>query len=256
MLAADPVQLGQHLGRRQGLAVQRDRVAVLVADLEILGLVGRLFGREPSSATCPPRPRLRGFRGGGLRTRCAAGSRPSNRARRLACASYRSGCRPVPRRRAVFPRESRSHSRHGAMTLMPRLKCVIAEFEAHLVIALAGRAMRDGLRAGAARDLDLALGNQRTRDRCPPAGTPPRRSRSRETSETRNRARTLRRRSSMKMFSGLMPSCTAFARAGSSSSPWPMSAVKVHDFGVVVVLQPFQDDPRCRARPNRRGPLS
>ncbi len=31
----------------------------------------------------------------------------------------------------------------------------------------------------------------------------------------------------MWMFSGLTPSSTALARAGSSSSPWPRSAVKV-----------------------------
>ena len=31
----------------------------------------------------------------------------------------------------------------------------------------------------------------------------------------------------MWMFSGLIPSSSAFARAGSSSSPWPRSAVKV-----------------------------
>ena len=31
----------------------------------------------------------------------------------------------------------------------------------------------------------------------------------------------------MKMFSGLMPSSSAFSRAGASSSPWPRSAVKV-----------------------------
>jgi hypothetical protein len=31
----------------------------------------------------------------------------------------------------------------------------------------------------------------------------------------------------MKMFSGLMPSSSALRRAGSSSSPWPRSAVKV-----------------------------
>ena len=35
------------------------------------------------------------------------------------------------------------------------------------------------------------------------------------------------RRSSMKMFSGRMPRSSALRRAGSSSSPWPRSAVKV-----------------------------
>jgi len=46
------------------------------------------------------------------------------------------------------------------------LQGVIAELEAHLVIALAGGAMRDGIGAGRARDLDLALGDERAGDRC------------------------------------------------------------------------------------------
>ena len=46
-----------------------------------------------------------------------------------------------------------------------RLERVVAELEAHLVVALAGGAVRDGVGAGFARDLDQALGDQRTRDR-------------------------------------------------------------------------------------------
>ncbi len=42
---------------------------------------------------------------------------------------------------------------------------VIRELEAHLVVALAGRAVGDGVGAGLARDLDLPLGDQRPRDR-------------------------------------------------------------------------------------------
>ncbi len=40
-----------------------------------------------------------------------------------------------------------------------------AEFEAHLVVALAGGAVRDGVGAGLVGDLDQALGDQRPRDR-------------------------------------------------------------------------------------------
>ena len=45
------------------------------------------------------------------------------------------------------------------------LERVIAELEAHLVVALAGRAVGDGVGANLLRDLDLALGDQRPRDR-------------------------------------------------------------------------------------------
>ena len=46
-----------------------------------------------------------------------------------------------------------------------RLERVIAELEAHLVVALAGRAMRDRVGADLLGDLDLLLGDQRPRDR-------------------------------------------------------------------------------------------
>ena len=42
---------------------------------------------------------------------------------------------------------------------------VIAQLEAHLVIALAGGAMGHGVGAGLAGDLDLALGDERPGDR-------------------------------------------------------------------------------------------
>ena len=45
------------------------------------------------------------------------------------------------------------------------LERVIAELEAHLIVALAGGAMRHRIRAGFARDLDLLLCDQRPRDR-------------------------------------------------------------------------------------------
>src|SRR5262249_22999941 len=42
---------------------------------------------------------------------------------------------------------------------------IIGELEADLVVALAGRAVRDGIGADLACDLDLALGDQRASDR-------------------------------------------------------------------------------------------
>ena len=45
-----------------------------------------------------------------------------------------------------------------------RLQRVVAEFEAHLVVAFAGRAVTYRVGPRAACDLDLALGDQRARD--------------------------------------------------------------------------------------------
>ena len=45
------------------------------------------------------------------------------------------------------------------------LERVIGELEAHLVVALAGRAMGDGIGADLLGDLDLLLGDQRPRNR-------------------------------------------------------------------------------------------
>ncbi len=44
-------------------------------------------------------------------------------------------------------------------------KRVVAELEAHLVVALAGGAVADGVGARLAGDVDLLLGDQRPRDR-------------------------------------------------------------------------------------------
>jgi len=45
------------------------------------------------------------------------------------------------------------------------LQCVGTEFEAHLIVALAGGAVADGVGAGFVDDVDQALGDQRPRDR-------------------------------------------------------------------------------------------
>src|SRR5690349_16191307 len=46
------------------------------------------------------------------------------------------------------------------------LERVVRQLETYLVVALARRAVRDGGRADVAGDLDLALGDERPRDRC------------------------------------------------------------------------------------------
>ena len=53
----------------------------------------------------------------------------------------------------------------GGDDLDGRLQRVVGELEAHLVVALAGGAVTDGVGAGLPGDLDLLLGDQRPRDR-------------------------------------------------------------------------------------------
>ncbi len=50
------------------------------------------------------------------------------------------------------------------MILMSGLERIGAEFEAHLVVALAGGAVGNGVGAGLVGDLDQTLGDQRARD--------------------------------------------------------------------------------------------
>ena len=71
-----------------------------------------------------------------------------------------------------FSAKSISASRLANVPLAPRgdhadvrLQRIIAELEADLVVAFAGRAVTDGIGADLPRDLDLALGDQRPGDR-------------------------------------------------------------------------------------------
>ena len=55
-LRAELVELGQHAGRRQRLAVDGDGIALLEVDRDVFGLVRRLLGRDGALvATCPRR---------------------------------------------------------------------------------------------------------------------------------------------------------------------------------------------------------
>ena len=115
----------------------------------------------------------------------------------------------------------------GGDHLHVRLQGVIGQLEAHLVVALAGRAMGHGVGADLPRrSRSAAWRSAAGRWRCR-AGTGPRTARWRGTSGRRSRGRIppagRRRRCSPRV----MPSSRALSRAGPSSSPWPRSAVKV-----------------------------
>jgi hypothetical protein len=58
-------------------------------------------------------------------------------------------------------RDLNDQSRHGRDHLDVRVERIGRQFEAHLVVALAGRAMRNGIGAGFGGDLDQPLGDQR-----------------------------------------------------------------------------------------------
>ncbi len=151
-------------GRREALAVHRDRIALFVLDLDVFRGVGRLLRRdrhlehvvvrsaprilEDAALVADTWRRFRSIEYGfsavtGTGMPCLFGELDHLRAR---------GELPL----GIAPR--RDHPDAG-------LERVVRELEPHLVVALAGRAVRDGVGAGRARDLDLALGDERPRDR-------------------------------------------------------------------------------------------
>jgi hypothetical protein len=101
-----------------------------------------------------------------------------------------------------------------------------AQLEAHLVVALAGGAVRDGVGAGLARDLDQPLGDERARDRGAEQVLALVDGVAAEHREDEVAHELLAQVVDEDVLTP-MPNFSALARAGSSSSPWPRSAVKV-----------------------------
>ena len=60
---------------------------------------------------------------------------------------------------------SESHSRQGAMTFSSRSQRLVRQFEADLIVALSGAAVRHRSRTLAERHFHLMFGNHRTRQR-------------------------------------------------------------------------------------------
>ena len=159
------VQLGEHRAGRQALAVDRDDVALRVGELDVLGLRRRLLGRHGD----PPH-RLLGLVGRVLEDAALVrdveevGVHGVGRAAALLLLELD--------RDAVLLRVLQQLLARGEVPLAPRRddldvghQRVGAELEADLVVALAGRAVRDRVGPGLARDLDQVLRDQRARDR-------------------------------------------------------------------------------------------
>src|SRR6266545_710084 len=163
MLAAELVQRCEHRRRAHLPAVHRDDIPLLVVELDVLGPAGRLLGRHR------PAPHVfLGLAGRILEDATFVGDVQQVRVHgvgRAALLLPLDGDAVLLRvLEKLFPR--------GEVPLAPgsdhadvRRERVVAELEAHLVVALAGRAVGDGVRPGLARDLDLALGDQRPGDR-------------------------------------------------------------------------------------------
>jgi hypothetical protein len=149
---------------RQRLAVDGDRIAVLERDLDTVGLSGAVFRIDGARIDVSRRLLRR------VLEHLALGGDVQevgvDRERRLAALVL--GDRDLvllgERRAARCSRRS-SHSRQGAMILMSGSSAYSREFEAHLVVALAGRAVGDRVGADLAGDVDQVLGDQRPRDR-------------------------------------------------------------------------------------------
>ena len=159
------VELGQHCRGREPLAVKRDRVAAFELDADVSGRVGRLLRIERTRIDVIGhllRRVLQHFPFGRSMQQVGV-----DRERRLAALVLRDrdlvllgeGDQRLARTQVPFP-PGRDHGDVG-------LERIIGELEAHLVVALSSRSVRDRIGADLLRDLDLLLGDQRPRDRGP-----------------------------------------------------------------------------------------
>ncbi len=161
--AADLVQPGQQRRGRQRLAVDRHRIAALEADLEVFRRVRRVLGRHRALVDVGRR-----LLGGVLQNLALRGGVQEvrvDRERRLATLVL--GDRDL-----VLLGEFEKPGAAGQVPFPPgrdhpdlRVQRVGRQLEAHLVVALAGRAVRHRVGAGRRGDLDQPLRDQRPGDR-------------------------------------------------------------------------------------------
>ncbi len=163
MPSADLVQALEQCGGREIFAIHRDRVAALERDFDIFGLIGREFrgdgAAEQGFFGLDPRIFQYFTLGGDVqqigvdRKRGLAALVLGNRDLVLFGVFEESGARgQVP----FAPWRD---------NLDAGVERIIAEFEADLIVALAGRTVGDGVGADLAGDLDLSFGDQRPRNR-------------------------------------------------------------------------------------------
>ena len=160
---AEFVELGQQRRRADALAVQRDAVAALEIDRDILRRVGRVLGVHGARIDVVGHFLPRIFEHLPLGT----GVQQVRVGREGRFAALVLGDRDL-----VLFGELDQPGAAGQVPLTPRrdhldvgIERVIAQLEADLVVALAGRTVADRVGADHLRDLDLALGDQRPRDR-------------------------------------------------------------------------------------------
>ena len=207
---------------RQRLAVDGDGIALLEADLDGRRLVGRVLRRNGALIDVSGRLDRRVFQ----HLAFGRGVQEIGVDREGRFAALVLGDRDL-----VLLGEVDQVGARGEVPFPPRrddldvgIERVIGELEAHLVIALAGGAMSDGVGAGLARDLDLPLGDQRARD-----------GRAEEIDAFIERVGAEHREDEVahEFLAQILDEDLLDAeqlrllRAGSSSSPWPRSAVKV-----------------------------
>ena len=160
MLAAELVERAQDVGGRHLLAVDRDAVAGLEIELDVLRLVRRLFRRDAEQEHVRGRLDPRVLQDAALEADVeqiavgAVGLLRADRhgdALRLRVVDQVGAALEIP----VAPRGD---------DLQVGRERGEGQLEADLVVALAGGAVGDGVGLFQARDVDHALGDERTRD--------------------------------------------------------------------------------------------
>ena len=164
MRAADFVQAGQDRGGRHPHAVDRHSIARLKPDFDHLGLIRGLFGADRALIDIFGRFLRRVFQhfafGRGVQ------QVRINAERRFAALVL--GDRNLVRLgifQQMGARQQRPFAPRGNHPQMG-VQRQRRQFKPHLIVALAGRAMRHGIGPGFSRDFHQTLGNQRPRDGC------------------------------------------------------------------------------------------
>ena len=163
VLAAEDVQMGQHLGGGHFLTVQRHNIALGKFQIKILRRIRRLLRRHG------PAPHAFFGLGGGVFQMAAfvadmqqIGVHRVGRAALLVLHIDRDAVLFGIRHQLLAAQQVPLAPRRDDLDV--RVQRVGAQFKAHLVVAFAGGAMRDGLGRGCMGDFDQALGDQRARD--------------------------------------------------------------------------------------------